>query len=86
MDFCLNLFFLSWKFYSQNDINILSWSAWFAQLGLRRKKSSLGIEQPSSDDISPAITFQVSVSSFPQPWGEIVSEGAYIFLKNSYCI
>ena len=40
------------------------------------KKSSLGIEQPSSDDISPAITFQVSVSSFPQQWGEILSEGA----------
>ena len=40
------------------------------------KKSSLGIEQPSSDDISPAITFQVSVSSFPQQWGNFFSEGA----------
>ena len=36
--FSLNLFFLNWKFHSQNDINIFSWSAWFAQLGLRRKK------------------------------------------------
>ena len=73
MDFCLNLFFLSWKFYSQNDINNLPD---LLSSAYDEKKSSLGIEQPSSDDISPAITFQVSVSSFPQQWGKIIFEGA----------